>query len=168
MKSRFSIWLPVGQQIKSKLELVIKDLSKLYGGPIFEPHLTLLGDIPNDKEEMLRSSKKLSAKLKPFKIELGEVSFSTTYFQSVFVRAVAKAPLLKANLLAKKIFKAENNVFMPHISLLYGNHSMKTREEALTKIKLPQDRYMVNKLIVTPSTSDPKDWIHLAEYTFSK
>ena len=167
MKSLFSLWIPVDQSIKGKLETIIKSLSKSYAGPLFEPHITLLGNIASNKREILRTSKQLSEKIKPFKISLSEISFSTTYYQSVFVRVKASASLMNANLLAKKLFQVENKVFMPHISLLYGNHNMKTREKAANIIHLPKISYIAESIIVTPSTLDPKDWIHLAEYSFS-
>ncbi|EKD91448.1 MAG: hypothetical protein ACD_30C00005G0016 [uncultured bacterium] len=160
----FSIWIVPSGDVKKKLEGVILDLSQKYNSPVFEPHMTLLGDISVDEKSVLEKAKILTSKIKPFTVELGEISFSTTYFQSVFVRIKSNAELMNANLAAKEIFGVDNNVFMPHISLLYGDYDMELREKVAKEIKLPSNlSFNVDKLVIIPSFPEPKDWKHLAK-----
>jgi 2'-5' RNA ligase len=72
---------------------------------------------------------------------------------------------MEQNLKAKQLLKLENNLFMPHVSLLYGDHSMQTREESTHKVILPNKVYNVTRLALVPSTSDPSEWgiLHQAE-----
>lgn len=162
--AKYTLWIVPQDPVKYLLQKVILDLSKKYKTPNFEPHMTLLGDIEVSEEEILAGTKKLAAGLKPFSLALGEVSFSATYFQSVFVRVKSSAKLMQANLLAKQIFNLPNNLFMPHISLMYGVDNMETREKIASEIKLPENlSFEADKIIVIPTTKDPKDWHHLAE-----
>lgn len=162
--ARYTLWVVPAEPVKSILQKIILDLSKKYKTPNFEPHMTLLGDIEVSEEEILAGTKKLASMLKPFNLALGEVSFSTTYFQSVFVRVKSNAKLMQANLLAKQIFNLPNNLFMPHVSLMYGVDDMETREKIAAEIKLPADlSFQADKIIIIPTTKDPKDWHHLAE-----
>lgn len=162
--AKYTLWVMPPDPVKSILQKIILDLSKKYKTPSFEPHMTLLGDIEVSEEEIMAGTKKLALMLKPFNLALGEVSFSTTYFQSVFVRVKSSAKLMQANLLAKQIFNIENTLFMPHISLLYGNHDMEAREKIAAEIKLPVDlSFQADKIIIIPTTENPKDWHHLAE-----
>jgi len=165
MKNLYSLWIVPPIKTSEPLREVIANLSAKYGSPDFEPHITLLGDISLDFESLKQKAGLLVSKLKPFPISFGEVSFSTTYFQSVFVRVKVTAALMNANMLAKEIYKVDNNVFMPHISLIYGDHDMKTREKIVSEVGLLKDiSFEVSKLVVTPSTQNPNDWKHLAEF----
>lgn len=164
MKKLYTIWIVPSPSIKKDLDKIIIKLAKKYKSPIFEPHMTLLGDIEIDEKTMIEKAKILASKLKSFSLELGEISFSTTYFQSVFIRVKSTAKLMEANLKAKEIFGRENKVFMPHMSLLYGEQEMKLREKIIPTIKLPKNKiFIVDKIVVVPSTKDPKEWKHLAE-----
>ncbi len=163
---KHTLWIVPPQDIKARLHDVVSDLSGRYGGPDFEPHVTLLGDVEMERDEFIAKAHEVAEKLKPFRIQSSEVSFSTTYFQSVFVRMKASAELMQANLIAKEIMGVKNNVFMPHISLLYGDHDMQTRQEAIKSVQLDDFEFACDSLVVTPSTMDPRDWQHLKEIKF--
>jgi 2'-5' RNA ligase len=164
MKNLYCLWIvpPTGE--KELLQKVIINLSKKYHSSSFEPHVTLLSDISCYKEVMIQKANILASKLHIFPLCLNEISFSTTYFQSAFIRVKATAALMNANLIAKEIYQVDNNVFMPHLSLIYGNHTMDKREKIVSEVILPKNiKFNVEKIIVTPCTNNPNDWIHLAE-----
>ena len=147
------------------MQEIITNLSAKYDSPDFEPHITLLGGISSDLESLKQKTELLISKLKPFPVLFSEVSFSTTYFQSVLVRVKATAALMNANMLAKAIYKVDNNVFMPHLSLIYGDHDMKTREKIVSEVVLPKNiSFKVSKLAIIPSTQNPNDWTYIAEF----
>ena len=52
---------------------------------------------------------------------------------------------------------------MPHISLLYGNHSIEIRNEVARQVKLQEQSFKLKSLVVTPSVHDPRQWKHLHE-----
>lgn len=164
---QYSIWIIPPQPLYSQLENTIDTLARKYNGPVFEPHMTLLGNIDRDLSEVKQKVKEVANRIEKLELSLGPVSFSTTYFQSVFVRVNSTAQLMQLNLEAKKLFGMENNVFMPHISLLYGEHDMVTREKAASEIQLSETSFVVNKFIVTPATLDPSEWQHSAVIPFT-
>lgn len=165
---QYSIWIISPKPVYTHLKDIIDQLSKKYNGPVFEPHMTLLGNIESDLPEIEKKVKELASSITNLKLSLGPVSFSTTYFQSVFVRVNSIAQLMQLNLEAKRLFCRENDVFMPHMSLLYGNHDMAIREEAASKIKLSQQSFIVNEFIITPATSNPSEWEHSATISFDR
>jgi len=164
----YSIWLmPDDKTIYRKFENIVSKLSEDFGGPIFDPHITLMADVEMDKSKFLEKVELLSKQIKPFKLETMDTSFSTTYFQSVFVFVKATADLMNARLCADEVFGRENSMFMPHISLLYGDFDMQTREKAMKSIEMPRLSYAVDSLVVTPAAGDPKNWYHIAKYNLS-
>jgi 2'-5' RNA ligase len=161
MHQRFSLWLIPPSKIKKQLEVVVQQLSQTHNAPNFEPHLTLLGDFEGNQNEVIKKTELLAKSLEPLTLTLEQVSFSTTYYQSVFIRVKATAELMEANLKAKDIFGLPNTLFMPHISLLYGDFDMKTKEEAAKSVMLPTISFAVKSIELTPSTPNPSEWIHL-------
>ncbi len=163
----FSLWFIPPPNIKKQFQEVISDLSAKYQSPNFKPHITLLGEITGSKSHVLKKTKILALKIKPFSVTFSEISFSTTYFQCVFARVKSQAALMDANLKAKEIFDVSNNVYMPHLSLLYGDHNMETREKIVSELKVPTNlSFRADKIIVVPCTQNPADWRHLAELRF--
>ena len=159
---KYSIWLIPNNPVYSNLKSIIYPLADANNAPRFEPHLTLLGDIEGRIPDITDKMQTLVKDLKDLELTLSEVSISTTFFQSVFVRIKSTSALMQLNLDAKKLFKTENNVFMPHISLFYGG-SLKEREEIAGKINLERDSFRITKMVLAPVTEDPKDWKILAE-----
>lgn len=167
--AQYAIWIIPPEPVYSALKQSVDQLAKEFSGPIFEPHMTLLVSTHKELSEVERLVKKLADQTERFELSLGPVSFSTTYFQSVFVRVNSTAKLMQLNLDAKNLLQEENSVFMPHISLLYGEHDMPTREKAANKIVLPRSKFMITSfVIIIPATLNPKDWHHLAAIHFGK
>ena len=137
---------------------------KKYDAPLFEPHITLLGNIILPQEEIIEKAHRLAKLLRPFEAELGEIDISSTYWQSVFVRIKGSASLIDAYFKATEVFSKENEVFMPHMSLVYGDFDARTRAEIARQIRIPKLKFEVSKLIVTPATSDPQEWVHIEEF----
>lgn len=161
---KYSIWLIPNDPVYSKLKSIVDDLANSHGNPTFEPHLTLIGDIEGDIPEIKEKMQSLKDSAKSLNLTLSEVSISTTFFQSVFIRVKSTAALMQLNMDAKKLFNLENNFFMPHISLFYGG-SLEEREKLSGEMSLERENFKVAKLVLAPVTEDPKDWETLAEIT---
>jgi 2'-5' RNA ligase len=156
-----TIWAIPSEPVYSKLTNVINELSVKYDGPKFEPHMTLLGDIESSLANVKKVTKTVSDTFGNLELSLGPVSFSTTYFQCVFIRVNSTAKLMEANLLAKKELRMKNAFFMPHISLYYGNIASELREKISAEIKLVPEPFTVAQMAVTEAIDNPSDWKHL-------
>ncbi len=167
MMPSHTLWFVPPPPAQETLNKIVRALSQKYQAPVFEPHLTLLDDIPITETAAVKKTRQLAGKITPFTVELAEVSASTTYDHCVFVRVKATAALLQANMGAKKIFAAENTPFTPHISLLYGNYPVDLRIKIAAAIKLPpQFSFPINMITIVPNTDEPAGWSHLAEIHF--
>lgn len=168
MKHTYSLWVTPPPDIANILQDIIDNLANELNSPVFQPHMTLL-DMPGGQQEVLEKAVLLAKELEPFNIEFGEISFSTTYFQNVFVRIKSNTKLMEANLKAKSIYQVENNVFMPHMSLLYGDHDMEVREKIASRVKIPKGlSFTVDKLVLIPKTLVNADWKPIAHIGLSK
>ena len=157
-KMKYSIWIIPPQPIFNEVAKVINDLSVEYKGPVFEPHMTVLGNIDRELSDIRKAVETVAKDTEKLNLSLGPVSFSTTYFQSVLVRINSTAQLMQLNLYIKKLLNIENNVFMPHMSLMYGNHDTKTREKIAAKIKLQTTSFIADQIVIIPEKSEPEEW----------
>jgi 2'-5' RNA ligase len=157
-KMKYSVWIIPPQPVFDELNKVIKNLSVEYNGPVFKPHMTILGTIDRELSDIQKAVETAVKGLKKLDLSLGPGSFSTTYFQSVLVRVNSTTQLMQLNLDIKKGLDIENNVFMPHISLMYGNHDMETREKVAGKIKLQGSSFIADEIVIIPEKSEPKEW----------
>lgn len=158
--------VPEGNPYKV-LKKIIEELSKKYQAPVFEPHLTLLGDIEGKEKTIIEKTKELASKLEPFQLTLGKVEFSTTYHQCVFVRVNPTASLMDAYMQARIMFgEKKDQVFMPHISLVYGNFAMPQREQITKEVALPALAFSAESIRLIRVSTDPGAWKNLGEFEF--
>ncbi len=154
LAERYSLWLKPEGEVYFKLKKLIVKLAKEYGGPKFEPHITLLGDLNLTKEQALNKAFQISTQLKPFTIALNELGYTSNYCRCVFIKA-KKSKLLKA-------------ISMPHLSLLYGNFEQDIKKKIIKELGVLNFKLKVKSIYLTNSSIDtkPKDWEIIAEFPF--
>lgn len=131
----FTLWLIPKGEIYKKFADLIKKLGGEYGGPLFKPHVTLLGDIKLSEVEMISKTEKLVKDQKPFPITLRQIDYQEYHFRALFVRAEITDQLLTLHNQAKEIFGIQNiPPYMPHLSLLYGNYPNELKERIISGI----------------------------------
>jgi 2'-5' RNA ligase len=160
MAMTYHLWLKPSGKAYDLLIKTIADLSHVYAGPVFEPHLTLLGSLPGTAQEISSRSSQLGTSLQPFDIHLTEPAHGDHFFQCVFLKVRHTPALMNAHNLACKLFDRDASPFVPHLSLLYGQYS----PELLDKIvaTLPDTlclSFTVDRLdLIRAKSENPKDW----------
>ncbi len=165
---KYSIWITPSEPIFSQLEKIINDISQKYNAPVFKPHMTLVSGVEQEVEKIKEVAEQLTSSIETLSLSLGPVSFSTTFFQSVFVRVNSNAQLMQLNIDAKKLLNVENTFFMPHISVLYGDHDMQTRETIASEIHFGPTSFSGDKMLIIPEVHTPSAWEPAGSYSFGK
>ena len=93
----FHLWLKPSGKAYDILVHTIATLSKEYQGPFFEPHVTLLGNLPGTEEEISLGSSQLGSSLQPFDIQLTEPAYQDQYFQCLFLKVHETPALMRAH-----------------------------------------------------------------------
>lgn len=158
----YSIFIIPPEPIFTKLKKIIKNLAQEFNGPVFDPHLTLIGNINVDLPELEQKVKKLASLIDNLEINLGDASFSTTYYQNVFIRVLSTEKLMQLNIEGRKLLGMSSDVFMPHISVLYGNQDMSARERAAIGVNPPKGSFDAKELCIVPATEDINKWVPVA------
>jgi 2'-5' RNA ligase len=165
----YHLWVKPTGSVRDTLVRIIQELAHELGGPVFEPHVTLLGDLIGTEREHTQRSEIVTQQLRPFKITLSEPSSLSEYFQCLFMRAERTPSLMKANALARRIFQKPDETYMPHLSLAYGSYPESSKRAIIRNLP-PYVRtcFEVTALsLIRADSGDPKDWHEIALYPFT-
>ena len=165
---KYSFWLIPENDLYQDIEKVIVKYTGEYGSPVFVPHVTTHSTVVSTDKQVVNDVQRAISEIESFEVQVGDVEFSTTYFQCVFARIKTSAELLNTHLSLQDALEGEkNHVFMPHASLLYGDFDMQTRENIAKEIRLKTSSFMANKItIVRADSRDPKDWSVVSQVSF--
>ena len=134
MQKRYAIWLmPSGAAYKKFRSRILK-LSRDYETVDFEPHITLVGDINENKKSIMSSIAKIVPSLKPFYVELTGVGDSENRYKCIFIRVRKSGNIMSLNRSLRKSLKVDDATYEPHLSLMYGNLKRDTRKGILKKL----------------------------------
>jgi 2'-5' RNA ligase len=151
--------MPSGE-INDELRQTISKLSLQYATPMFPPHVTLLGTLSGEEKHLSSQTQRLAARIRPFQVTLTTVDYLDEYFRCLFLRAEATPTLLEADRAARIIFHREQDpIFLPHLSLMYGNFDIETKKQIVESIGHEFNRsFWVRHLRLFSTTGEPKDW----------
>lgn len=129
--ARYALWIEPPGFLSMRLNALIDAFAVQYGGPRFSSHVTLLGGISADEEDLLlRALGSLVSELSPFEIRLAGVGREDSFFRCLYLLAEPTGALKDARDKAEEAFggfRAQGSSpkrleeFLPHMSLLYGD-----------------------------------------------
>jgi 2'-5' RNA ligase len=155
-----SLWLmPIGN-VYDKLSGLITRLAQEYKTPLFEPHVTLLGEAMQSDSDIFKRAEQLVSGQKPFPVTLRTVDYQDFYFRTLFVRADRTEPLLSLYNRAKDIFEMQDiPEYMPHLSLMYGNFPQLVKEKIISGIGIDQlTEFTANSVHLFKTDGEANTW----------
>ena len=144
------------KEVYVKFATLIEDLSEKYGSKLFEPHVTVLGDIAGDEQDVIAKAHIAVTGHKPFEVNLTSAGYTNEFFRQLFVKAEKSEQLFKLHKDARKVYgMPSKDAYAPHLSLLYGEHPTATKEETIKEIgKDFGDTFMADAIYVVLSSKD--------------
>jgi 2'-5' RNA ligase len=165
--TRCSIWLMPTGKINTELIQMISQISLPFAAPTFPPHVTLLGDLYGNENELASLMQQFAVSIQPFLLTLTTVDALNEYFRCLFLRVEETPALLEADRAARKLFHREQDPkLLPHLSLLYGNFNGETKKQIIGAIGRKFNRsFMVNQLHLYSTTGEPRNWYRIQRFT---
>ncbi len=159
-------WFKPAGKAHAILSRTIRDLAHELDAPVFEPHISLIGNLEGTEEDLIEKTRELAGRLEPFTAVLTEPSYRDTHFQCLFMVVERTAPLMNAYAIASEFFHKPHQEFMPHLSLVYGSYSEARKKFVMEG--LPADvatSFGVTGLILVRADSpDPKHWHEIGPF----
>ena len=154
----YSIWLMPEGNVKYQLKKAIYMLSTDFDGPIFTPHVTLVSSFLGSEKELLQKTEIISKKIKPFEISFGDIEYSGDFFRSLFLKIKVNTKLKTARDIACKELNWNENDYMPHLSLVYGDYNRKEKEQMISTIKIIPDWFLVDHIFLAHNDEINLKW----------
>ncbi len=161
-----SLWLVPEGPAGERLAEILRRLGAQYHGPPFRPHITLVGSFPGDRAALMERSKQAAAALKPLTVRLGRLGFADAYFRDLFVHAGPRSTLHNAHKLACDILGLKSGPdFTPHLSLLYGNHTAKLKQQIMAGLRGRLEvQFKVRRLCLYDTSGDVGNWHEVGSF----
>ncbi len=167
----FHLWLmPTGGTCE-RLADVINQLSQKHGGPLFEPHVTLLGGMEGEEEEICQKTMRLAQGLRPFEVQLTKPGYQESYFRCLYLHVQETPSLMEAHAQARIIFTQQEELqFQPHLSLLYGTYSADLKEHMIESLDSQAGVVFEATAVhvIKATHSQPKDWEKRTLFPFER
>ncbi len=162
----YALWIMPAAETYDQLARVIFDLSQKYGTPVFEPHVTLLANIPKSQDDAAAHCQRLATILEPYSIQLTKLDQLDEYYRCLFVRVRETDAVVKAHWRACDIFGIPcGRLFMPHLSLLYGEFQKATKREIIANLGDSWNlEFYVDRFHLIDGRGGPTEWRKLGEF----
>ena len=133
---RLSLWLPLEGLARGRVAALVAELAATHGGPRFEPHVTVLGDLgawSGRPEDVARALRRLALVSAPFDVRLTDAAAEDTFLRALYVRAEGPGlHTLRARAVAA--FDLADADYHPHASLLYADLPAAAKEPILDHV----------------------------------
>jgi 2'-5' RNA ligase len=171
IKKPYFFWVMPSGVTYTRLQKIIDSLSRQYSTFNFKPHVSLLGHLLKQEEEVVSRMAQLANLLQPYEIELTNLGFSNAFFRCLYFNVKRTKRVVEANLKAKKVFNTHfNREYIPHLSLMYGNLPVKEKKKLVKNLKhnLDVKKFIVREIHLFSSASkDIKkvDWYKVRTFS---
>lgn len=154
--------------VKEKLATYIRTLAHEYGGPVFPPHITLLGSIQEyDEERVIANATALARELAPLTLTLGDVEGESTYFRAFYLPVEDPEAITTYYERACTVFELPIHEYLPHLSLFYGTPSDAVRTDMTASLAYMRgDSVVIDSLSVYQGEGRAEEWRKIAQISF--
>ena len=142
----YSIWLIPNGEKYILLKNTIIDLSHIFNGIKFIPHVTVVSNLDYSEQFLSKKVENIARKVKPFNIEFNTIDYLDEFFQSFFISVKINNDLAYIRKIAKSFFPKMTGKYNPHLSLAYGNIESKIKKSLKSKIHCPIKNFEATEL----------------------
>ncbi|VYS63196.1 unnamed protein product [Arabidopsis thaliana] len=172
-KAMYAIWAVPEDDMEDRLQRLMEGLRSEFGGPAFDPHLTLVGPFPYKltASEAKRMFKSACEGFKVYPATVDQVSAGTSYFQCLYVSLRHTVEVMNAAGHFMAHFKPFTGKFyVPHMSILYGDLTEREKKKALEKAytldsSLDGLNFKINRVALWITDADVGSWVKVDEHT---
>jgi len=155
--------------IYARTYAIIKKLHNRFGGPLFEPHITLLSGIEITEEEAIRHAEILNQEIHTIPVRLTQPSYGDDFFHCFYLEVDLSHPLINARQKAENLFQYHDpHPFHPHMSLMYGNIDDQQKKELVNEYKhIRRWEFIVGYINLIRTGKNIDEWEKVGSYSIN-
>jgi len=155
--SGHSLWLLPPEPQRTRLATLMQDLARAHDAPIFPPHITLLGQLPD--RDPLETTATLASRLVPMTLTLGAYGHEQVATRWLYRYVNPTHELTWAHAAALGSFPhAPFTQFTPHLSLLYGEFDAARRDAIMAAHPVSDEVFTSSRLELWKTEGPVEDW----------
>ena len=144
--------------VREELKNIIHSFSNNFGGPKFEPHVTLVSSFLGHEKGLLQKTEMISKKIKPFKIFFDGILHLDEYFRTLFLKVKFSSQLQEARDITGNELNWNDQDYTPHLSLTYGKYGVREKEKMISTLDSLPDCFFVNKIFLAQNDEIRLKW----------
>jgi len=134
VKKVYSVWGIPSDDVRLRLKKLMSDLRSEFGGPEFEPHITVVGAVELTEDDAIRKFRAACDDVRSYSAVAEKVASGTFFYQCVFLLLHPTSQVIDTSSHCTKHFGYQSSTpYMPHLSLLYENKSEEEKKRAVEK-----------------------------------
>ncbi|XP_010518831.1 PREDICTED: cyclic phosphodiesterase isoform X2 [Tarenaya hassleriana] len=175
-KEVYSVWALPEEDAADRFRKVMEGLRSEFGGPKFDPHVTVVGAIKLTADEANKMFEAACDGLKAYTATVDRVGTGTFFYQCVFLLLRQKPEVMGAGAHCTNHFNYYSTIpYMPHLSLLYSDLTDEEKKKAQEKAycldeSLDGLNFRLNRLALCKTDTEDKtleSWKKVAECNLS-
>nr|XP_043621631.1 cyclic phosphodiesterase [Erigeron canadensis] len=133
-KDVYSVWALPSEDVSDRVKKLMVGLRSEFGGPQFEPHVTVVGAISLTEDEARDKFKKACQGLKAYNASVDKVDTGTFFYQCVFLLLNPTTEVMETGAHCWSHFGFKSSTpYMPHLSILYADLTDEEKKRAQEK-----------------------------------
>ncbi|GAB2212432.1 hypothetical protein Drorol1_Dr00020398 [Drosera rotundifolia] len=171
-KHWYSVWALPPSSTNTRVKTLMTRLRSEFGGPEFEPHVTVVGAVEMTEEDAINRFEAACEGVREYVGEVDGVEIGTFFYQCVFMLLKKSREVLENSANCCSHFGYKNSsLYMPHMSLIYGDltdeEKKKAQEkaimidESISSLRFPITRFGLYETDLGDKTT--KSWKKVAE-----
>ena len=164
----YSIWLIPNGKDYIFLKNTINELSHIFQGIKFLPHVTVVSNLDYCEEFLSKKVESIARKVEPFNIEFDSIDYLDEFFQSFFISVKINDDLDHLREITKLYFLEISEEYNPHLSLAYGNIESKIKRSLKSKIHCPIKNFKATELYLAYNDEVNFKWEVINKFPLKK
>ena len=160
------LWLMPQKETYDEFQKIIQDLSKAYGTPRFEPHVTLVSGLSGNKDLLVEKIDALTLGKHKFSVTTKGVDYIRGFFTSLLLNIQNTPEIDQLNAQARQYLTPfGQGPHHPHLSLLYGDITSQEQKRIIADLNCAGQTILLNKLKLVRGHSDVSQWRVIKEWS---
>ncbi len=167
---KYSLWLrPIQIQI-DEFSNIISEIAHRNRTTPFPPHITLLSGLTSELNSIKQACEKIIDRIHNFEIPMQNIAYTAAFYRNLYILAETTSLLetLYEEIKCELTYK-ENDKFVPHLSLLYGDLDLKTKKRLKDELNECYSKsFKCVRLDIYNTTGEIQNWHLIHSYEFSQ
>ncbi|PHU19010.1 Cyclic phosphodiesterase [Capsicum chinense] len=173
----YSVWGLPSEEVSNRVKKLMNGLRSEFGGPQFEPHVTVVGAIKLSEEEARDKFIKGCGEVKKvYSGTVEKVDVGTFFYQCVYLLLHPTTEVVESSARCCSSFGCNSSSpYMPHMSLLYADLTDEEKKKAQEKACILDESignmsFQITRLALYKADTEDKSlksWEKIEEYNLS-